>query len=121
MTSDCHDRLDRYDRLELESGMRQDSCDYIAVENIIPTCDRDLMVLQINIRGMQSKISQLKYLIDHCYKMTNPDIILLCETWLTPNSPLITIPGYKFFCRDRIGKKGGGIGILVSELLQSRE
>ena len=90
--------------------MRQDSCDYIAVENIIPACDRD-----------KSKISQLKYLIDHCYKMTNPDIILLCETWLTPNSSPITIPGYKFFCRDRIGKKGGGIGILVSELLQSSE
>ena len=115
------DGLDGLDKLELETGTYKDNCDYITLENVVPACDKDLTILQINIRGIQSKINELKFLIDHCYQNTTPDIILLCETWLTPNSPQVTIAGYKFFHRDQLGKRAGGVGILVSEKLQSRE
>ena len=102
--TDRLDSLDGHDKLELETGTYKDNCDYIALENVQPACDKDLTIVQINIRGIQSKINELKYLIDHCYQNTTPDIILICETWLTPNSPQVTIAGYKFFHRDQLGK-----------------
>ena len=40
-------------------------------------------------------------------------MILLCETWLTPFSPTINVPGYEFYHIDRQNKKGGGVGILI--------
>ena len=98
--TDKLDNLNGLNKLELETGTNQDSCDYIALENVVTACDKDLTILQVNIRGIQSKIGELKYLIDHCYKNTTLDIILICETWLTPNSPQVTIAGYKFFHRD---------------------
>ena len=119
--TDRLDNLNGLDKLELETGTYKDNCDYIALENVVPACDKDLTILQINIQGIQSKINELKYLIDHCYQNTTLDIILICETWLTTNSTQVTIAGYKFFHRDRLGKRGGGVGILVSEKLQSRE
>ena len=119
--TDKLDNLDGHDRLELETGTNKDSCDYIALENAVPAYDKDLAILQINICGIHSKTNELKYLINHCYQNSTPDIILICETWLTPNSPQIAIAGYKFYHRDQLGKRGGGVGILVSEKLQSRE
>ena len=101
--TDKLDNLDGLNKLVLESGTNKDSCDYIALENVVPACDKDLTILQVNIRGIQSKIGELKYLIDHCYKNTTLDIILICKTWLTPNSPQVTIAGYKFFHRDWLG------------------
>ena len=98
--TDRLDNLDELDKLELETRIYKDSCDYIALENVVPACDKDLTILQVNIRGIRSKIGELKYLIDHFYKNTTPDIILICETWLIPNSPQVTIAGYKFFHRD---------------------
>ena len=81
------DNLNGYDKLQLETGTDTDNCDYIALENVVPASDKDLTILQINIRGIHSKKNELKYLIDHCYQNSTPDIILTCETWLTPNSP----------------------------------
>ena len=85
--TDKLDNLDGHDKLDLETGTYKDGCDYIALENAVPACDKDLTILQINIRGIHSKINELKYWIDHCFQNSTPDIILICETWLTPNSP----------------------------------
>ena len=54
-------------------------------------------------------------MIDHCLYNDTPDVLLLCETWLTPFSPVLKIPGYETFQRNRIGKKGGGVAILLAE------
>ena len=56
------DNLDGLDKLELETGTYKDNCDYITLENVVPACDKDLTILQVNIRGIQSKINELKYL-----------------------------------------------------------
>ena len=44
--------------------------------------------------------------------------MLLSETWLTPFSPELSIPGYSFLQKCRQNKKGGGVGILVSQHLK---
>ena len=47
------------------------------------------------------------------------DLILLCEIWLNDiDLKLINIPGYSFVALPRKTRKGGGVGILVSDQLQ---
>ena len=96
-----HDSLDEFD-----------SCDYVNGQ----FCSRisDLCTVQLNIRGICSKQSQLKNLIDNCVKDRSPDIIIISKTWLTPFSPEIKIPGYEFCHKDRNTKRGGGITLLLS-------
>ena len=82
-----------------------DNCDY--VHKILDADCNDLVVMQLNIQGIGSKRSQLIDLIDCSIQNRTPDILLLSETWLTPFSPMITIPGYDFYRQDRTQKKEG--------------
>ena len=74
----------------------------------------------LNIRGISSKRSQLIDLIDNTAQEKSPDVVLLSETWLTPFSPDFSILGFTFLHNCRQDKKGGGVGILVSEKLQCK-
>ena len=94
------DSLGRDTRLELDTEQVHGNCDYVGLEKVVTAGNKDLTVIQLNVRGLQSKVDQLKYLIDHCYQNTTPDVVSLCETWLTPGSPTVAVPGYKFFHRD---------------------
>ena len=48
-------------------------------------------VLQLNIRGIKSKYYDLLELIN---KLDNPDVIILCETWLKANDAQPQIVDY---------------------------
>ena len=97
-----------------------DGCDYVNLENGLDVTDKDLSVIQLNIRGLSSKVNDLKHLIDHVQLDGHPHILLLCETWLTKQSPSVIIPGYSIYRKDRNNKKGGGVAVLVSDHLSSR-
>ena len=77
----------------------------------------DLFILQLNIRGMYSKMNRLKSLIEEHTEGKYLYIILLCETWHSKNSPTPEIEGYNSVHNYRKRKKGGGVAILVSENL----
>ena len=47
--------------------------------------------------------------------------MLLCETWLGPHSPSIKIARYNFVHTDHVGKKGGGVGILIANCIKFKE
>ena len=51
----------------------------------------------------------------------HPDCMLLCETWLCSHSPAINNAGYNFVHTDRVGKKGGGVGILIADCIKFKE
>ena len=96
-----------------------DDCDYLyQIKNVDSD---DLAIIQINIRGIMSKISLLKNLIDNSIADRCPDVIIVSETWLTPTLPSVKIPGYKFVHKCRQDRKGGGMGILVSDNLRFSE
>ena len=98
-----------------------DNCDYMSVNNQLMIEDTDLAILQLNIRGLSSKIEKLKKLLDESFKNKRPDILILCETWLNKSSPHVTIPGYCKYESRRIHKKGGGVSIYVIDKILSRE
>ena len=89
-----------------------DKCDYVEQ---IETATNDLTFVQLNVRGITNKRMKISQLLENCVKGREVDVILLCETWLTPFSPTIALPGYDFYHIDRSNKKGGGVGILVSK------
>ena len=109
------DLYNKYKNVNLDEF---DNCDY--VHKITDVGKTDLVVLQLNIRGIGSKKTDLIDLIDTSVQGWQPDVLLLSETWLTPYSPKILIPGYELFHQDRIDKRGGGVAILISKKLRCR-
>ena len=72
-----------------------DNCDYVECNNSVIINDDDLSFLELNVRGLYSKLPYLLQLIDSVSSGRSPDVLLLCETWLTKHTPAFNIPGYK--------------------------
>ena len=94
-----------------------DACDYLDIDDKIDVSNNDLFILQLNIRGIYSKLNRLKSLIEEHTENKYPDIILLCETWYSKNSPTPEIESYNSVHKYREHKKGGGVAVLISENL----
>ena len=94
-----------------------DNCDYLAIEDCISINSEDIAVLQLNIRGLHGKIDKLKMLLNDSFKGKQPDILSLCETWMSANSPDICLPNSNKFESRRLHKKGGGVCIFVNNRL----
>ena len=122
-----HPTIKGYDELNQEildckyTYDTNDNCDYVELDSELLTNDDDLVILNLNIRWLYSKLGNLAYLIDHILKDKTPDIITLSETWMTNHTPRFIIPGYKLYHSNRSGKRGGGVGVLVKQCLTSRE
>ena len=71
------------------------NCDYVECNNSIVINDDDLWFLELNVRGLYSKMSDLLHLIDSVSSERSIDVLLLCETWLTKHTPAFNVPGYK--------------------------
>ena len=99
-----------------------DNCDYLDVSDVnsLRHTDKDLLILQLNIRGLLSKQDSLKQLLTE-FKVL-PDIVLLCETWLKKDTAgKLDMPNYKCYHKHRIDRLGGGVSVLVKQKLRSRE
>ena len=107
----CVDLNRNYDKSIIDSDC-YDRCDYVQTHTLKPT---DLSIVQLNVHGILSKTSKILNLLNNIHEA---DIILLCETWLTPFSPTISVPGYDFHHIDRQNKRGGGVGILIKSELR---
>ena len=67
----------------------------------------NLNIIQLNVRGLLSKQSQLNELINRLEKSLDLHALVLCETWLTPETKnLLKVNGYSYTGTERIGKKG---------------
>ena len=103
---DCIELNQRYEGSTIDPDC-YDHCDYVH-KHVMNSSD--LTIVQLNVRGVISKTSKILYFLNNT---TEADIILLCETWLTPFSPTINVPGYEFYHIDRQNKRGGGVGVLI--------
>ena len=100
-----HDNLDR----PIETTKYQhelDNCDYFELTDPIDASHGDLLVMQLNIRGLLGKLSNLKDLINKVSCGKKIDIILLCETWQNQNSLTPSLLGYNYIYKSRKHKMG---------------
>ena len=115
-----YDNLDR--PIEISKYQHElDNCDYFDLTDLIEASHGDLLVMQLNIRGLFGKLSNLKDLVNRVSRGKKIDIILLCETWQNKNSPTIATPGYNYVYKSRKHKVGGGVGIFISERIRFTE
>ena len=107
---------------EFTLGNSDDSgSEYVDVAKRINSDEKDLRMLHLDIRGLTSKQSELLHLIENAFHDHTPDVITLCETWLTDKSPNINIPGYQMYNTNRTHRMGGGVAVLISTGIQSRK
>ena len=85
-----------------------EDCEYLESDDMWQFEEGSLLIVQLNVRGLSSKVDQIKRLIDKNPCNKPPEVILLCETWLNDSSPPINIPRYNLEIENRIGKKGAG-------------
>ena len=97
--------------LELCPDLELNSCDYVEPDDLpmlSNICKNDLSVMQLNVRGLLNK----QYLMKEILLTTKPDVVLLCETWLTAHTEtLLDIPGYKCSHKIRKDRIGGGVSV----------
>ena len=125
----CHLKtfnVDNYRSLneQLSLDGLNDHCEYIEPNLIkeLHTQNTDLGVMQLNVRGLLNKQSEIKNLLSDNNVLLPIDVVLLCETWLKPSTlDLLDIPNYKMFHITRKDQIGGGTSILVNEKIRSRE
>ena len=85
-----------------------DNCDYVDIVEKPITTNKQLSILQFNIRGVLGKQSLLTNLLKDTNKHSKAQIILLQETWLKKGrEKRLKIPGYMFTGSHRKNKKGG--------------
>ena len=109
--------IDRPEKLNWsENGIQDLLCEsnYIEVDHQIEADTNDLNIIHLNIRSINSKTTELKYLIEKSLNGPPHDIIALCETWLTKDLLTPNIPGYDFIQKCRENKHGGGVALLIS-------
>ena len=95
-----------------------DCCDYVDYGNAIPVDQNELVIVQLNVRGLYSKIDQIKSLLNVVTSKKKPDILMLCETWQSKNSPVLTLLGYEYVSKARMHKLGGGVSIFISDRIK---
>ena len=58
-----------------------DYCDYVDYGDAIPVDQNELVIMQLNVCRLYSKIDQIKFLLNVITSNRKPDILMLCETW----------------------------------------
>ena len=96
--------------------------EYILPSNLVDLRDNDLNILHLNVRGLINKQDPLHRLLTSLGGKNKVSIVSLNETWLRKDTiSKVEIPGYNFVGKCREGRKGGGVGILISNEVCYRE
>ena len=117
-TTKIYDELERPLNLDsINESLWNDKCDYIDPNSCtnLNLNDYNLIVLQLNIRSILSKQTELKQLL-HALENKNSRVIiaLLYETFLNEKTTkLVNILNYTLISNHRPNRKGGGTCILI--------
>ena len=110
--------------LDLSFDTNKIPCEYYLPEDFKKNMENvntkeKFSLIQLNIRSISNKFDLLNNLID---TMNIPfQIIGLTETWLNDNNmDYFALNNYEYFGSNRLNKRGGGVGIYVSNHLESK-
>ena len=81
----CVHKLSRFAKFEIDDFV--DNCEYEPPGKRVTACRGDMKILHHNIRGLNSKLDDLKQTLS---TTLTPDLILLSETWLKSTLPRLT-------------------------------
>ena len=96
--------------------------EYILANKMTELPDINLNLMHLNICGLINKQYSLSRLLTTLGGRNKVNVVSLNETWLRNDTESkINIPGYSYSGLSRTGKKGGGVGFLISEELKFRE
>lgn len=91
------------------------------LKNILLPFKSEFKIAHLNCQSIRpsassSKFDELKMLLDNSFF----DVFAISETWLKPyvSTRSLAIPGYSFCRNDRLGARGGGVGVFVSNVLK---
>lgn len=77
-----------------------------------------LKVCHVNAQSLTAHLDEFRL----NFLKTKWDVICISETWLdhSIDSGFISLPEYTLFRKDRIGKRGGGVGVYVHNSLKAK-
>ena len=109
----------------LDKSLWDNKCDYFepkVVTQLNPK-NNNLTILQLNIRSLLSKQTELTSLLNTLHSNKSlPNLLLLSETHLTESKMRhVNLPNYKLICHNRTSKHGGGVAIAVHKSLRYKE
>ena len=83
-----------------------------------PTNKTNIVLWSTNIRGLIANFDEFSSTV----KLEGPDIVVLCETFLTDSvrDSILFLPNYSFFRRDRGTGFGGGVIVYYKNSLHVR-
>ena len=102
---------DRNDQQTNDLELFTYNSDYLDVDELSASmCQQsNLNIIQLNVRGLLSKQSQINDLITRIEKSLEIHALILCETWLTSEiKNLIKINNFTYSGVEGEGRKGGG-------------
>jgi hypothetical protein len=74
--------------------------------------------LHLNIRSLVRNFQKLTELLDILNMQFS--VIGITETWLQDSAHLVDINGFKFFHKHRSNRKGGGVGLYMSDDFEAK-
>ena len=85
-----------------------------------PTSCSIITLLHLNIRSLKKRGHFIQ--IRNLARDKNYEVISLSETWLNSSvkNAEINIEGYKLFRQDRLGMRGGGVGVYIRVPLKAK-
>ena len=114
--------------LDLDVGYSptREDLDMVDTEYVLPSAidlsENSVNIMHLNVRGLINKQDSLLRLLTTLGGKNKVSIVSLNETWLRPETiSKVDISGYNYVGKCREGRKGGGVGILLSEELRYRE
>ena len=115
------DNTEEYDEIFLYNYKQnlRSKCNYRLITNNKLSSNEnkkdEIIILHLNIQSIKNKYDRFKLFLQGLVQNNElPDIILLCETFLTNDiEHLFQIQGYNMETTNREDKKGGGVAILV--------
>ena len=75
-----------------------------------------ISISHLNSQSMTSTFDEFQFMVNG----SKFDIITLSKTWLKNDKHLleyVSLPGYKFSCRNRDEKRGGGVGVYIKDCI----
>lgn len=95
-------------------------CQYIDVDQFQQDDTNCRNYIHLNIRSLPAKFDALKIFLSELEdNQVTPDVIMLCETWLTSNNNnSFPLHGYTLVEKHRLNKKGGGVALYVKSPLK---